>query len=475
MKKLKLILICLIIILLGIFAYLKIYINSEVKDSEHIISNVKIDNIEVGGLDRHECKKLLENRVFELQSSKIILKVKDKKTAISAKNMNLRIGSKEIDEVVSEAVNLGRKGFIVNRAFDVRRAKNGGVSLILKKHISDGNIKNMLEIADSKLLKNTKDAYLVETAGKPKIVKEVRGYKVDSKNAFNSLKKSIENSWRGKDLISEIAVKYVPPKVTADMLSSMKDKIGSFTTSYPQYDVNRCRNIENGTRLINGSYLKSGENFSVHDSVAPFSYENGYYKAGAFENGDIVQEYGGGICQVATTLYNAVIRAELDVLERHNHYMTISYVPLSFDAAIAGSDQDLKIKNSSKHPIYIMGTAGNGKVTFSIYGTETRDKNRRIEFENRVLSSKRPKKKVIKKDSDLKKGKEKVKFPGSIGYVAELWKKVYIDGKLIKKYKFNTSHYAAVPKRVILGTKKGKDDKKKDKKKDKSKESKHKD
>ena len=92
--------------------------------------------------------------------------------------------------------------------------------------------------------------------------------------------------------------------------------------------------------LINGTVLYPGESFSVYSKVAPFTAANGYHLAGSYSNGQTVQTYGGGICQVSTTLYNAVLRAELNVTERLNHSMTVHYVPLSADAAISGTDKD---------------------------------------------------------------------------------------------------------------------------------------
>ena len=93
-----------------------------------------------------------------------------------------------------------------------------------------------------------------------------------------------------------------------------------------------------------------------------------------------MQTYGGGICQVSTTLYNAVLRAELNVTERSNHSMTVHYVPLSADAAISGTDKDLKFTNNLDHPVYIQGVAGGSSITFTIYGKEYRASNRKVEY-----------------------------------------------------------------------------------------------
>ena len=113
--------------------------------------------------------------------------------------------------------------------------------------------------------------------------------------------------------------------------------------------------------------------------------DSGYAMAGSYLNGEVVDSMGGGICQVSTTLYNAVLRAELNVTERSPHSMTVHYVDLSEDAAIAGTYKDLKFVNSTEYPIYIEGyTTSDKKITFNIYGKETRDKNRTISFESHL-------------------------------------------------------------------------------------------
>ena len=125
----------------------------------------------------------------------------------------------------------------------------------------------------------------------------------------------------------------------------------------------------------------------MYETVAPFTAENGYAMAGSYLNGEVVDSMGGGICQVSTTLYNAVLRAELEVVERSPHSMTVHYVELSEDAAIAGTYKDIKITNNYSTPIYIEGTTAGKTLTFTIYGKETRPSNRTLAFESETLST----------------------------------------------------------------------------------------
>jgi len=129
----------------------------------------------------------------------------------------------------------------------------------------------------------------------------------------------------------------------------------------------------------------------MEEKTKPYTEENGYVLGGSYEGGRVVESYGGGICQVSTTLYNAVIYAELEIVERYPHSMLVDYVSPSRDAAIAGDYKDLKFRNNLDLPIYVEGIAGGGRITFNIYGCETRDvKNRRIEFESKTTAVRQP-------------------------------------------------------------------------------------
>lgn len=160
---------------------------------------------------------------------------------------------------------------------------------------------------------------------------------------------------------------------------------------------------------------------------------------------------GGGICQVSTTLYNAVLRAELEVTERSPHSMTVHYVELSEDAAIAGTYKDFKFVNSSSYPVYIEGyTTADKKITFNIYGKETRDSNRTISFES-VKVSNVGGGTVLTENGGLPLG-YKSASKGMQGYVAELYKVVKVNGVETERIKINKSTYKGSNRVVTYGT-----------------------
>ena len=211
--------------------------------------------------------------------------------------------------------------------------------------------------------------------GEFKIVPEVVGRKILYGETAQAIKAVLEENFDPDNFTVELKAEEDVPEWTSENIGEISDVLGSYETVLGTGN-NRIANIQNGTNMINGTIVMPGETFSVYEYVEPFNADNGYYLAGSYLNGRVVDSYGGGICQVSTTLYNAAIRAELEIVERSPHSMTVNYVPLSADAAISGTAKDLKFKNNLDNPIYIEGYTANGYLYFNIYGKETRPANR---------------------------------------------------------------------------------------------------
>ena len=173
--------------------------------------------------------------------------------------------------------------------------------------------------------------------------------------------------------------------------------------------------------------------------------------AASYLNGKVVDSLGGGICQVSTTLYNAVLLAELDVTQRYNHSMIVAYVDPSADAAIAESaGKDFKFVNNTDAPIYIEGIIKNKKITVNIYGKETRDNNREVIYESEIISRTPPGQDVIYVDAGRPIGYI-VKESAHVGYKARLWKVVKENGEVVERTQVNSSTYKMTPRYATVG------------------------
>ena len=170
---------------------------------------------------------------------------------------------------------------------------------------------------------------------------------------------------------------------------------------------------------------------------------NGYANAAAYENGQVVDSIGGGVCQISTTLYNAALLAEMEIVQRQNHSMIVTYVDPSNDAAIAGTYKDLKIKNPYDTPIYIEGYTSGKKLTFTIYGKETRPANRTVKYVSETLKVMNPGEPILKVDPSLAPGAKVREQSAHTGMKSRLWKYVYVDGVETEKTILHTDTYNA--------------------------------
>ena len=286
------------------------------------------------------------------------------------------------------------------------------------------------------------NASLVKTETGFQVVEGQPGILIDTAVSTDAVYDYLLNEWNGGACDIDLAVTVDEPAGTAEELAKVKDVLGTFTTSYSSSGGSRSANVANGCKLINGLTLYPGEEFSCYETVSPFSEANGYYMAGSYLNGQVVDSLGGGICQVSTTLYNAVLNAELEVTERYNHSMIVTYVDPSADAAIAeSSGKDFKFRNNLDAPIYIEGiTTPDKKITFTIYGAETRAPGREVVYESVVLERIAPDTEVINTDASRPVGYCSVQS-AHIGYKAQLWKVVRENGVEVSREQVNSSSY----------------------------------
>lgn len=203
--------------------------------------------------------------------------------------------------------------------------------------------------------------------------------------------KEVLSGWKDGDgnVSIDATVTRTSPALTQETLSKMTDVLGTATTDYSASSAGRAQNVENGTSKINGTLLMPGESFSVTAAVTPFTPENGYELAPSYEAGQVVDSYGGGICQVSTTLYNAVLKSELEVDARSNHTMLVGYVVRPRSGNCRGTDGSCLYKRQGV-PIYIVGSAYYGTLNFTIFGSGDTPSNRSISFESKVISQTDP-------------------------------------------------------------------------------------
>lgn len=230
-----------------------------------------------------------------------------------------------------------------------------------------------------------------------------------------------------------IPLKVVYPKVTTNDLGSeaFPDLLATYSTTFSTKNTNRSTNIRLATQKINGVVLMPGETFSYNQVVGKRTTANGFKVAAVYSNGEVSEGVGGGICQVSSTLYNAVLLSNLEVTERRNHTFHTGYVPAGQDATVSWGAPDFKFKNNRNYPIRIVATVSGGKITTKIYGLKQAD-DYTVKISSSIVGS-IPYKTTYKTDSSLGAGNTKVIQKGSNGLKSVTYKILYQNGKEVSR------------------------------------------
>lgn len=440
-------------VLLGVFVCIQLGcfgMKADAKGNDTILDGIFIDEINVSGMTAAQAKETIEFLVEERLETPITLNcVNDNEVVITPSQLGMTWTNPEI---VQEAVNVGRVGNVIERYKIKKDLERENYVLKSTYSIDKTLIDELIETKCTGFDQEAIDLALQRVNGEFLIVEGQQGLQLDADAAKTMVYDFVLNQWDGKEASLDLPVIVEEPKGSAAELQKVKDVLGSYTTSYTTSTAARVANVENGTRLINGVTLYPGETFSMLDLVTPFTEANGYHMAGSYLNGLVVDSLGGGICQVSTTLYNAVLRAELEISQRSSHSMSVAYVPLSADAAIAESaGKDFCFINNTDHPIYVEGiTTPQRQVTFNIYGAETRAAGHSVDYVSEVLETIQPTTENIIQDAAQPVGYTKIQS-AHVGYKAQLVKVTYKNGIEASREVVNKSTYKMVPRTVTVG------------------------
>lgn len=426
---------------------------SKETSEEKIKEGVFIDSVDVSKMTYDEAKKAVKKLVDSRSSEEVKITVNKDVVTTTMKELGYQWAN---DSILEEAVSLGKSGNVIKRYKEDLELKNEGMKYEVQMELNRETLEEKLQELCEPYNIEAKNASIKLTSTGFVTVPEKEGCVVDYKATTETFYKYITEKWDGKSDIEFVAeTEVAKPKYTAEDCEKVSSTpMGSFTTNFTVGSAynNRNLNIKNGADKIDGNILYPGEQFSCNEHLAPWTEDNGWYPAGTYVDGGVADSLGGGICQVSSTLYNALLNAEIKVVERFSHSMAVSYVDLAADAALAGDYKDLVFENDTDAPIYVQGIYNSGgSITFNIYGHDTRDANHSVKYISETVST-TPIKTETKKDSSKPAGYYEVTENGHVGYVAKLWKVTYENGKEVKKELLHTSRYAMAPKKVVKGT-----------------------
>lgn len=393
------------------------------EESPTILKGLYIGEVDVSEMTAEEASEAVNHYLAERLNDEITFHVNGNTYSSKVEPFGYSWAN---EEVVEEALNYGKDGNIIKKYKQKCDLEHAPVSLSLETKVDEAAVGTILEENCSPYNQNVVEYGITTEDGEPVVVGGRAGVTLDVEKSKVTVADFLTKEWAGGDGDVELDVVIEMPQTKKEDLEKITDVLGAGSTTYGNSSSNRKKNIENGTSKVHGTILYPGESFSMLDACVPFTAANGYEPAGSYESGTVVDTYGGGICQVSTTLYLAVMRSELQIDRRSNHSMLVSYVKPSMDAAIAEGLKDFVFTNNTDAPIYIEGTTDGWEVAFTIYGQDTRPDNREVRFVSETLPNDDP-------DVELK---------------AKLWKIVTVDGEETKT-EFNHSTYYKKKEEVV--------------------------
>lgn len=509
-SKKKIIITFSILLILIILFTLTFIFGLVVSQSENIISGISINNIDVSGLTKSQAIEKLNSNFSNKLSSDLTLTYGDYTTTLNFESIKPELA---LNSAVDTAYNIGRfegniflnnlkivstkfdkKDLVINVNFNaelfsksIEKINNEIPDKVVNSSYKiDGNnlivenSANGYKIQDDLLKKNIENAILNNESTVQIPVEQFEAEAVDILAIYNAIHKDAVDAYfttnpyeihkeeEGLDfaisledaqkLVSQnqatftIPLKVLKPKVTVKNLSqeAFPDLLASYSTSYATSSANRCTNVELATKSINGYVLMPGETFSYNDTVGQRTAARGYKEAGVYLNGEVTTGLGGGICQVSSTLYNAVLLSNLEIVERTNHTFKPSYVPAGQDATVSWGAPDFKFKNNRNYPIKISATTSGKNIYFNIYGLKTDD-----DYEVKIVSNQVgtvPYTTSYQNTSSLPSGTQKVIQSGSNGCKTETYKILYKNGTEVSRTLINADTYKAHNQVISVGT-----------------------
>jgi vancomycin resistance protein YoaR len=406
-RKKKMILIFACLVLIVVFGIL-IFTQGRIGDNKEDLLNNKdkfykgiyVENMSIEGMTVEEAKKKVLEKVEKDCTWDMQVLFQEKVYVVED------MLSCNLDEILQEAILIGHTGDDVARLEAINNLKKNPVSYIVEGEYDSTDLKEIIDEVSGQFNVEAINADLAgydEQTGEFIYTKSSTGYELDEKDLSIQLQTSFKE--KKYDVKLQAKMESIDPDMDDTQIKEKVQLIGRFKTNTSSNE-NRNKNIELASDALSGILLKPGEVFSMNDITGPRTTDRGYKPAGVILNGKLVEEPGGGICQVSTTIYNAVVEAGLKTTERFSHSLEPTYVNLGEDAMVSYPNADLKFENNSKSSVLVQIKFYNRELEALIYGVPVLDNHITMEMESKVLNIIPIPKPIYEEDSSLKYGEE---------------------------------------------------------------------
>lgn len=421
-----------------------------VKDDQ-IVPGIVIEGIAVGAENREEVQRRLQALGDELVNRHLILVLEGKTWEISLRELGV---TADVPGTVEAAYQIGRQGSIWQRWQDIRDAQRTGKYLSLELVIDEQVIGKAIQALTRDFVTAPVDAnFRVLRNDTVEVIPERPGREVDLRDAVAQVKAALPGIKQGAKKQISLRLVEVRPSLTATEVNKLQINrlLSQYTTQFDPTNTNRTYNIKVAADALNQQLIKPGETFSFNAVVGPRSQEAGYKEALVIVKNEFVPGIGGGVCQVSTTLYNAVLRANLPVVERSNHSLPVTYVPAGLDATVTYGGRDLKFANNTDGHLLLRTEVKKNTLTVKIFGSVAVKPE--VQIINTIIKKFKPQV-IYKEDPTLAEGKQTIEQKGLEGYQTQVYRVVKVQGQEVKRELISTDIYQPVEQVVLIGTKK---------------------
>ena len=413
--------------------------------SDNIYNGVAIGTIPVGGLSIDEAKTAI-NIAFQerVVNSPVTVSYENQTWSIAPQDIDLAINA---DILAEQAYDVGRRGTIINILKERYLAINGEFTIPFTQSYNHDKLAALLINIAKDINRSPQNALLLYNNNNITITPEILGQEVDLLTSLAEITSKLNS---GIPFHSELTVTKQLPTIVSKDFDEIDSLIAVYSTQFDPNNKSRYQNVAIASKSINKILVHSGAVFSFNQSVGLRLSEYGYKEAPVFIDGKLVLDWGGGVCQVSTTLYNVALLADMEIEERTSHFQPPGYVPLGQDATVADNLLDFKFKNSSPYNIYITSEVVNNQLTVSIFGKQIANSAEiRIEGTSKSIGYNT----IIKQDNSLALGKEIVESAGQKGFEVTVYRVKIMNGKEISRENLSSDEFRAEDRIIRIGTK----------------------
>lgn len=410
---------------------------------------VTIDGVDMGGMELDEARAMIgERQTQTAQEFSLIIAAEDKRWRLTSNEVPVTFNGQT---VLERAYAVGRMGTLEERYTQIQQAAESGVHFVTGFTYDRSAIEGLVAIIGDNLEVAAKDATLdAFDVGQRTFTftDAADGYTIDRAKLAEDILAALDAG--AYDRVITVKGSVVKPALTRKDLEGLFGRISSFTTETTK-DKDRNTNIELSAAALNGRVVMPGESLSFNSCTGRRSGDKGYREAGAIAGGVLVDDTGGGVCQTSSTLFNAVIRADLTIVERHAHSWPSTYVKKGEDATVNYPSLDFVFKNEGRFPVFVVAWYENRKVTVEIYGEMPQD-GTTIDLESKVVREIKPDNAILYTlDPSLPKGTRQKGTEKRTGYVVDTFK-VYKDasGAEVRRDKLWTTTYPAYQDEIVF-------------------------